>query len=67
MTLPLPRAMLIDMDDTILSAYSKPDLAWLAVAHEFADELSPLLPRKRPRPSPPPEDSSGKPPRRTGG
>jgi putative hydrolase of the HAD superfamily len=44
--LPLPRAMLIDMDDTILSAYSKPDLAWLAVAHEFADELSPLLPQE---------------------
>jgi putative hydrolase of the HAD superfamily len=43
-TLPLPRAMLIDMDDTILSAYSKPDLAWLAVAQEFAAELVPLLP-----------------------
>jgi putative hydrolase of the HAD superfamily len=40
----LPRAMLIDMDDTILSAYSKPDAAWLAVAHEFAAELAPLLP-----------------------
>jgi putative hydrolase of the HAD superfamily len=40
----LPRAMLIDMDDTILSAYSRPDLAWLAVAHEFAAELAPLLP-----------------------
>jgi putative hydrolase of the HAD superfamily len=43
-TLPLPRAMLIDMDDTILSAYAKPDAAWLAVAHEFAAELAPLLP-----------------------
>ena len=40
----LPRPMLIDMDDTILSAYSKPDVAWLAVAHEFAAELAPLLP-----------------------
>jgi putative hydrolase of the HAD superfamily len=40
----LPRAMLIDMDDTILSAYSKPDAAWLAVAHEFAAELVPLSP-----------------------
>lgn len=40
----LPRAMLIDMDDTILSAYSKPDVAWLAVAQEFATELAPLLP-----------------------
>ncbi|MDQ8730719.1 HAD family hydrolase [Bradyrhizobium sp. LHD-71] len=36
--------MLIDMDDTILSAYSKPEAAWLAVAHEFAAELAPLLP-----------------------
>jgi putative hydrolase of the HAD superfamily len=43
-TLPLPCAMLIDMDDTILSAYSKPELAWLAVAEEFAAELAPLLP-----------------------
>jgi putative hydrolase of the HAD superfamily len=43
-TSPLPRAMLIDMDDTILSAYAKPDAAWLAVAHEFAEELVPLLP-----------------------
>lgn len=40
----LPRAMLIDMDETILSAYGKPDAAWLAVAQEFADELAPLLP-----------------------
>ena len=43
-TRPLPRAMLIDMDDTILSAYSRPDAAWHAVAHEFAAELAPLLP-----------------------
>jgi putative hydrolase of the HAD superfamily len=41
---PLPRAMLIDMDDTILSAYGKPDAAWLAVAQEFAEELGPLSP-----------------------
>ncbi len=44
MTPPLPPAMLIDMDDTILSAYSKPDAAWLAVAQEFAAELGPLSP-----------------------
>jgi putative hydrolase of the HAD superfamily len=44
MTHPLPRAMLIDMDDTILSAYSKPEAAWLAVAQEFEAELAPLLP-----------------------
>jgi putative hydrolase of the HAD superfamily len=41
---PLPRAMLIDMDDTILSAYSRPDLAWNIVATEFAGELAPLSP-----------------------
>jgi putative hydrolase of the HAD superfamily len=43
-TLPLPRAMLIDMDETILSAYGRPGAAWLAVAQEFADELGPLTP-----------------------
>jgi putative hydrolase of the HAD superfamily len=40
----LPRAMLIDMDDTILSAYARPELAWNTVASEFAGELSPLPP-----------------------
>ena len=35
----LPRAMLIDMDDTILSAYGRPDIAWNNVAAEFAGEL----------------------------
>jgi len=44
MTPALPPAMLIDMDDTILSAYGKPDVAWLAVAQEFTDELGPLTP-----------------------
>ena len=38
----LPRAMLIDMDDTILSAYGRPDIAWNSVASEFAGELAPL-------------------------
>ena len=32
----LPRAMLIDMDDTILSAYGRPEIAWNTVAAEFA-------------------------------
>src|SRR6267154_1947979 len=36
---PLPRAMLIDMDDTILSAYGRPEIAWNNVAAEFADEF----------------------------
>ena len=29
---PLPRAMLIDMDDTILSAYGRPEIAWNTIA-----------------------------------
>jgi putative hydrolase of the HAD superfamily len=40
----LPRAMLIDMDDTILSAYGRPEIAWNKIAEEFADELAPLPP-----------------------
>ncbi|MBR0870573.1 HAD family hydrolase [Bradyrhizobium tropiciagri] len=40
----LPRAMLIDMDDTILSAYGRPEIAWNTIAAEFADELAPLPP-----------------------
>ena len=42
----LPRAMLIDMDDTILSAYGKPDIAWNNVAREFTDEFAPLPPQQ---------------------
>jgi putative hydrolase of the HAD superfamily len=42
----LPRAMLIDMDDTILSAYGRPEIAWNIVATEFADELAPHAPRE---------------------
>jgi putative hydrolase of the HAD superfamily len=42
----LPRAMLIDMDDTILSAYGRPDIAWNSVAAEFAGELAPLSPQQ---------------------
>ena len=38
----LPRAMLIDMDDTILSAYGRPDVAWNNITAEFAGELAPL-------------------------
>jgi putative hydrolase of the HAD superfamily len=40
----LPRAMLFDMDDTILSAYGRPDLAWNKITAEFAGELAPLAP-----------------------
>ena len=35
--------MLIDMDDTILSAYGRPEIAWNTIANEFAGELAPLL------------------------
>jgi putative hydrolase of the HAD superfamily len=41
----LPRAMLIDMDDTILSAYAKPELAWTIIATEFAEEIAPYEPQ----------------------
>ena len=40
----LPRAMLIDMDDTILSAYGRPELAWNTIVREFAGELAGLPP-----------------------
>jgi putative hydrolase of the HAD superfamily len=42
----LPRAMLIDMDDTILSAYGRPEIAWNIVATEFENEFAPLPPRE---------------------
>lgn len=40
----LPRAILFDLDDTIISAYGRPDLAWAAVIGEFAPLLAPLAP-----------------------
>ena len=43
---PLPRAMLIDMDDTILSAYGRPEIAWNTIADEFAHELAWLPPHE---------------------
>ena len=42
----LPRAMLIDMDDTILSAYGRPEIAWNKIAAEFASELAPHSPQQ---------------------
>ena len=42
----LPRAILFDLDDTIVSAYSRPELAWLAVSTELADHLAPLSPEE---------------------
>ena len=40
----LPRAMLIDMDDTILSAYGRPEIAWNKITSEYADDLSGVPP-----------------------
>src|SRR5579862_3945284 len=38
----LPRAILFDLDDTIIQAYGRPELAWAAVIAEFAPALAPL-------------------------
>jgi putative hydrolase of the HAD superfamily len=38
----LPTAILFDLDDTIIQAYGRADLAWLAVLAEFTDALAPL-------------------------
>jgi putative hydrolase of the HAD superfamily len=40
----LPRAILFDLDDTILRAHGRPEAAWLAVAGEFAGHLEELTP-----------------------
>jgi putative hydrolase of the HAD superfamily len=45
-TSPLPRAMLIDMDDTILSAYGRPEIAWNTIASEFSAEFGALPPHR---------------------
>jgi len=42
----LPRAILFDLDDTILNAYGGQQQAWLSVATEFASELAPLSPHE---------------------
>ena len=42
----LPRALLIDMDDTILSAYGHPEIVWTKVAAEFSGEFAPLSPQQ---------------------
>ena len=41
----LPRAILFDLDDTIISAYGRPLVAWGKVAREFAPQLGPLDPQ----------------------
>jgi putative hydrolase of the HAD superfamily len=37
----LPRAILFDLDDTLISAYGRPDAAWLSVTAEFSEDLGP--------------------------
>lgn len=41
----LPRAILFDLDDTIISAYGRPLEAWSKVAHEFTRQLVPSDPQ----------------------
>jgi putative hydrolase of the HAD superfamily len=38
----LPKGILFDLDDTILWAYGRPDVAWRKVTNEFARHISPL-------------------------
>jgi putative hydrolase of the HAD superfamily len=45
----VPRAILFDLDDTILSAYSDPEAAWLAVARELAEAIAPWTPEQAAR------------------
>ena len=35
-----PRAVLFDMDDTLISAYRQPHVAWVAIAQEFEADLA---------------------------
>jgi putative hydrolase of the HAD superfamily len=37
-----PKAILFDLDDTLIAAYGNPEAAWAAVAAEFSDELHPF-------------------------
>ena len=39
-----PRAILFDLDDTLISAYRQPEQAWIAIAGEFQPELGGLTP-----------------------
>jgi putative hydrolase of the HAD superfamily len=41
-----PRAILFDLDDTIINAYGRPEVAWLAVTTELADAIAPLAPTR---------------------
>jgi putative hydrolase of the HAD superfamily len=40
----LPTAILFDLDDTLISAYGQPRVAWQTIIAEFKTELAPLAP-----------------------
>ena len=40
----LPRALLVDLDDTILDAHRNPDAAWIGVCREFAGRVGATSP-----------------------
>jgi putative hydrolase of the HAD superfamily len=40
----LPRAILFDLDDTLISAYGRPERAWAAVVGEYTHDLGNLRP-----------------------
>lgn len=42
--MPLPRAILFDLDDTLISAYQRPEIAWRAVLAELGEALGPVDP-----------------------
>jgi putative hydrolase of the HAD superfamily len=42
----LPKAILFDLDDTLISAYNRPDRAWHEISEEFAAELLPYRPTR---------------------
>jgi putative hydrolase of the HAD superfamily len=41
----LPKAILFDLDDTLISAYNRPERAWHEIVDEFAGDLGDLAPR----------------------
>jgi phosphoserine phosphatase len=56
----LPRAILFDLDDTLISAYGRPEVAWLAVTAEFSEALARGPPPRSPPPSAPSPAASGR-------
>ena len=39
----LLKAILFDLDDTILSAYARPEAAWLSIAEEFVEVVDKII------------------------